>query len=319
MRIIDLDEIRANLDLDAAVAAIRDGFTSLAAGKVQLGAVGHLRFPDLDGDCHIKSAAMAGSDVFAVKVATGFPHNAERGLKTSDGMMTVFDAHTGEPLCLLRDRGYLTDLRTAIAGGLAASLIRPPACDAIGIVGAGIQARFQAELASRLMGVRRVLIWARDPARAECLAAELEADGLEAESVSEIAALANRTRLVIAATPARAPLLRRDNVVPGMRIVAMGSDAPGKQEVEAELVASMDLLVADAADQCLEYGELASPARDGLIERSRISEFGALLANPPELAHMSSALVDLTGVGVQDLQIAAAVWRSVETARRRET
>ncbi|MDK2760990.1 MAG: hypothetical protein KYX64_06480 [Sphingopyxis sp.] len=316
MKIIDLAAIRASLELDAAISAVRAGFIGYSAGRAQLGAVGHLVFPEVDGDCHIKSAAISGEDVFAVKIANGFPRNAALGLKASDGMMMVFDTTTGAPLALLQDEGHLTDLRTAIAGGLAASLIKPENCEAIGIIGTGIQGRLQAELAARLTGVKHILIWGRDDDKASELAATLRAAGLAAEAVADIAALTRRTRLVITTTPARIPLLTRANTVPGMRIVAVGADAPGKQEVETELVAAMDLLVADDRLQCVDHGELSWPAGAGLIEMAQIAELGSLLAEPPILAPDSAALVDLTGIGVQDLAVASTVWRSFDAADR---
>ena len=254
---------------------------------------------------------MFGEHVLAVKIATGCPRNAALGFKTGDGMMIVLDAATGAPCALLQDEGYLTDLRTAIAGGLAAALIQPNACEAIGIVGTGIQARLQAELAARLTGVKRIIIWGRDGDKAAALAAVLCDDGLIAKAVVDISALTHRTRLIITATSAQAPLLTRANTLSGMRIVAVGADAPGKQEIETELVAAMDLLVADARSQCLDHGELSWPARAGLIDAVGIAELGSLLAEPQILTSDAAVLVDLTGIGVQDLSIAAAVLRSV--------
>lgn len=311
MRIVGLDEIRARLDLDAAISAVREGFIRFSAGEVELAAVGHLTFPDVEGDCHIKSASMRGSDVFVVKIATGFPRNPQAGLKASDGLMVVLDTATGSPLALLLDEGHLTDVRTAIAGGLAAALIRPADCPAIGIVGAGIQARLQAELAARTTSIEHVVVWGRNAAKAAGLAEDLKTAGLTAEPVADIETLCRRTRLVITTTPARAPLLTRANTVPGMRIVAVGADAPGKQEIESELVGAMDLLVADSPAQCLNHGELSWPYRSGDLDPSRVVELGPLLADPPRLHDAASALVDLTGLGIQDLQVSAAVWRSV--------
>lgn len=311
MKIVGLDEIRSRLDVDVAIAAVRDGFVGFSAGKVELAAIGHLTFPDVDGDCHIKSASMSGSDVFVVKIASGFPRNPRLGLRASDGLMIVLDTATGSPLGLLLDEGHLTDFRTAIAGGLAAALVRPADCPAIGIVGTGIQARLQAELVARATSIKQVVIWGRDAAKASSLAEDLNAVGLTAEPVADIETLCRRTRLVITTTPARAPLLTRANTVPGMRIVAVGADAPGKQEVESELVGAMDLLVADSSAQCLDHGELSWSYRSGDLDPSRVIELGQLLADPPSLDEASSALVDLTGLGIQDLQIAAAVWRSL--------
>ena len=144
MRVVSLPEILAALDEDAALAAVAEGFRRYSAGQVQVAAVGHLAFADPPGDCHIKSAHLAGDDVFVVKLATSFYRNPERGLSSSNGFMAVISAETGEILALLHDQGQLTDRRTAMAGAIAARAIARPGSATLGVVGAGIQARLQA-------------------------------------------------------------------------------------------------------------------------------------------------------------------------------
>jgi len=156
MRVVELPEILAALDEDAALAAVEAGFRRYSAGEVQVTAVGHLGFADPPGDCHVKGAHIAGDDVFVVKLATSFYRNSERGLSSSNGFMAVISAGTGEILAVLHDKGQLTDRRTAMAGAIAARAIARPGSTTLGIVGAGIQARLQAQLIARLLGLRIV-------------------------------------------------------------------------------------------------------------------------------------------------------------------
>jgi len=312
MKIVSRAEIQAALDLDYAFEAIRHGFIALADNRVQLGPVGHLAFPAARGDCHIKSAAIEGGDVFAVKIAAGFAANAERGLPTSNGMMMLFSALTGEPLALLQDEGWLTDLRTGIAGAIAARAIASPGASTIGIVGTGIQARLQAELAAGHCSASRIAVWGRRAEQAARLAAELAREGFPATAVASLEALAEQADVVITTTPATTPMLTHD-MFPGVaRIVAVGADAPGKQELTSELTASMDIWIADAIAQCLDHGELARPYADRLIPAVRVQELGRHLAAPETFRPTDRILVDLTGVGIQDLQIASAVWSGLD-------
>ena len=252
---------------------------------------------------------MSGNDVFAVKIATGFPRNIGLGLPTSNGLMVVIDATTGVPLCLLLDEGYLTDLRTAIAGAIAAKHMLPSGADTIGIVGTGVQARLQSELVTRVTGLRRVAIWGRRLEQAEILAAELRQIGLDAVAVPALERLCAMAHVVITATTARGPLITDAMARSNVRIVAVGADAPGKQEIQASLVARMDILLADSVDQCVAHGELGWAFRERLIARSDVGELGAVLASSIDIPDDKSVLVDLTGLGVQDLQIAISVWQ----------
>ena len=141
MRIVELPEILAALDEDAALAAVESAFRRLQAFEAQVTAVGHLTFADPPGDCHVKSGYIAGDEIFVVKVATGFYRNPVLGLASSNGCVVVMSAKTGEVLGMLRDQGRLTDLRTAMAGAIAARAICRTGSSTLGVVGAGTQAR----------------------------------------------------------------------------------------------------------------------------------------------------------------------------------
>jgi ornithine cyclodeaminase len=314
MEVYALDEIRRAIDMDRIFEAIREGFIALSQGRVVLGAVGYLGFPRYGADCHIKSAATADGDVFAVKIASTFAANAKLGLRTSDGMMLLFSAHTGEPLALLADRGWLTDLRTAIAGAIATKAILPNDAKTIGVVGTGIQAELHATLVADHCEIRRVVLWGRRHDEAERLALKLSRETLDVQPVASLEELASMSDVVITTTPARTPLLTSGMFERAPRIVAVGADAPGKQEVASDLTAGMNLLVADSVEQCLDHGELSRPYREALFSAERVTELGGLLSGTVSFSPDESVLVDLTGVGVQDLQIAEAVWSQLSRA-----
>ena len=311
MKVVDLPDIRAALDLEVAFEAVRQGFIAHFQDRVSLGAVSHLAFPAVAGDCHVKTASMHGQDCFVVKIATGFPHNAAQGRPSSNGMMMLLDATTGAPQCLLRDAGWLTDMRTAIAGALAAELLRPANADTLGIVGTGVQGALQARLAAHHGGFSTLLVWGRRYPQAQQLATELCAEGIAARAVASLDALVRASDVVITTTPSSTPLLQADMFERRARIVAVGADSPGKQELATPLTAAMDVLIADSIDQCLDHGELAGAFAQGRIKRTQVATFGQYLAEATAIPDDQSALVDLTGLGIQDLQIALVVWRTL--------
>jgi len=307
MRVVALPEILAALDEDAALAAVAEGFRRYSAGQVQVAAVGHLAFADAPGDCHIKSAHLAGDDVFVVKLATSFYRNPGRGLSSSNGFMAVISAETGEILALLHDQGQLTDRRTAMAGAIAARAIVRPGSATLGVVGAGIQARLQARLIARLLGLSSILVWARNGDRAAALAADV---GGEAVGLPE---LCDRADLIVTTTPSTAPLLTADMVRPGHRIVAVGADGPGKQELATEILGRARIVV-DSRAQCVDHGEAGWAVRAGLIDPASLIEMGALLDAPIAFDADEIIVADLTGVAVQDAAIAKVVWQGLQRA-----
>jgi ornithine cyclodeaminase len=301
MRIIELPEILSVLDEKATLFAIEDGFRRYSAGEADVMAIGHLAFDAPPGDCHVKGAHLAGDEVFVVKLATSFYRNAELGLPSSNGFMAVVSAKTGEVQAILHDQGRLTDLRTAMAGAIAANAIMRPGSKVLGIVGSGTQARLQAELIARVLGFGTVLVWARNGDRAAAMANEL---GAAAVALHELCA---RADLIVTTTPSSAPILTRDMVRPGTRIVAVGADAPGKQELAVELMARARMVV-DSRSQCLDHGDTAAAVRAGALDPDSLIELGELLASPVKFEDDEIVIADLTGVAVQDVQIAKAVW-----------
>jgi ornithine cyclodeaminase len=301
LRIVELPEILAALDEDAALAAVESGFRRMHALQAQVAAVGHLSFPDAPGDCHIKSAYMAGDEVFVIKVATGFYRNPALGMPSSNGFMAVMSAKTGEVLGMLRDHGQLTDRRTAMAGAIAARAIHKPGSSILGIVGAGIQARLQARLISRHLGLKTVLVWARNPRAAAALATEV---GGAAVDLSE---LCTRAEIIVTTTPSTEPLLTSDMLTAGKRIVAVGADAAGKRELDPAILTRARVVV-DSRAQCIDHGEAGWAVRAGLLDPASLIELGALLTAPLAFADEEIVVADLTGVAVQDVEIAKSVW-----------
>ena len=298
---MELPEILAALDEDAALAAVESGFRCLHAFEAQVAAVGHLSFADPPGDCHIKSAYMAGDEVFVIKVATGFYQNPTLGFPSSNGFMAVMSAKTGELVGLLRDQGQLTDQRTAMAGAIAARAIHRPGSSTLGIVGAGTQARLQARLIARHLKMKTVLVWARKPHAAAALAADI---GGTAVSLRE---LCSRAELIVTTTPSTEPLLTSDMLTDGQRIVAVGADAPGKRELDPAILARARVVV-DSCAQCIDHGEAGWAVRAGLLDPASLIELGALLTAPIVFAANEIVVADLTGVAVQDVAIAKSVW-----------
>lgn len=308
MQVFDLDTIMAAFDESAAFAAVERAMIAFSAGQAQIGASAHLLFASPPGDCHVRSGNLTGDDIFVVKVSSGFYDNPQHGLASSQGFVAVLSAATGEPLAILQDRGHLTNLRTAMAGTLAARAIGYAGKGVIGIVGTGTQARMQAETIRRRLGADRLLIWGRDRDKARKLAADLGGEACALEL------LVRQADLLVTTTPSTAPLVDDAWVRPGARIVAVGADGGGKRELDPAILARADIVV-DSPAQCRDGGELSWAVSAGLLAADApVIELGALLAAPRDFADDRVVVADLTGLGVQDAAIAGTVWRSLSAA-----
>lgn len=306
MKVYGRQQIVDVLDLSKAADMVEQGFIAFSQGRVKVPSVQNFVFPQVNGDCCIKSAYIEGEATFTVKISTGFYDNPAQGLESNDGLMLVLSAQTGQPLALLQDEGWLTCIRTALAGQIAARVLAPSRVEAIGIVGTGMQARLQLEHLLPVTECRRVIVWGRSQRAVDDFARFAGTMGFSIETTLNLQHLASQANLIVTTTPSREALLRSEWIRPGTHITAVGADILGKQELEAELVARADLIVVDSIAQCSHYGEVSHAYKAGLIDKEQMIELGTLLAQKQSGRQNDTqiTLADLTGVAVQDAQIA---------------
>lgn len=309
LRRAEIETLVSQIDL---VAAMEDGFAAYSQGRCVVPPVGELLLDEAPGEVHIKYGYIRGDEFYVVKIASGFFNNPSLGLPSGSGMMLLFKQTTGEPAAILLDQGRLTDLRTAAAGATSAKHLAPSRIDRIGIVGTGVQARLQLEQVGPIVGCRRVLVAGRGGGKLEAYRDEMEAKGFAVETTLDPAEVAGRCRLIVTTTPAKKPLLRAADIRPGTHITAVGSDTPEKQELDSRILTNADLVVADSISQCRLRGEISRALRTGEIDESRIVELGTIVSGdtPGRTTEAQITVADLTGVAVQDVQIAAEVFEA---------
>ena len=302
VRILREVDVRAALPMRACIDAVEAAFVAYSSGAAELPDVIHLDVPETRGEIHVKAGHLHGAPAYAVKVSSGFSGVDPPAL---DGLVVVFDVRTGAPTALLLDGGFVTDQRTGAAGGVAARWLAPERVEIVAVIGTGIQARKQIE-ALRVIRpeVREIWVWGRNRERAARAASDV--GGVVAATVAEAARAAD---VVITCTASREAILMADHVRPGAHVTALGSDGVGKQELDPELLRRADLLVVDALEQCLRLGELqhAPELADRAVEVGRICAG----TEPGRADDDQLTVIDLTGVGVQDVAAANAVLANV--------
>ncbi len=318
LKVLGLDEIRNQIDVPEMIQAIEDGFVLYSEDKVVVPPVGFLNFKEPPGDVHIKYGYVKDDDVYVLKVASGFYDNEKIGVPFADGVILVFSQQTGHLQLVLHDECWLTDMRTAAAGAVAARHLAPSKVDCIGIIGTGGQARLQLELLKDIVDCHQCVVWGRDDGKVEKMIADLQANptiqdwGMQIEAVDSVEELAAKCNLIVATTSAREALVLADHVQAGTHITAMGSDDHGKQELDAALLGKADVVVADSISQCVDHGECFHAVKDGSIAEESIVELGDVIKDST-LGRSNDnqiTVADLTGIAIQDIQIAKMVSRA---------
>jgi ectoine utilization protein EutC len=319
--ILSQEELRRLVPLDvAAVDCIEQAFAKLASGRVVMPPVLRLDIAEHNGEVDVKTAYVPGLDTFAIKISPGFFDNPSLGLPSVSGLMVVLNAETGLVEALLLDRGYLTDIRTAAAGAVAARWLSREDSRVAGILGAGVQARLQLEALTLVRGIERALVWARDAGKAAACATEM-ADklGIAVEPAPSAEVAVRAADIVVTTTPSRKPLIAADWLHPGLHVTAMGSDAEHKNEIAPDAIVRADLYVCDRQSQCAVIGELHHAIAAGAVPAEHDwPELGEVVAGLRQgrAGAAEITICDLTGTGIQDTAIAAlARERAASTGR----
>lgn len=319
IRILKESNLREAVSLDHdAVACIEEAFTALATRNVAMPPILRLDIPEHNGEVDVKTAYVPGLDSFAIKISPGFFDNPKLGLPSLNGLMVLFSAKTGLVEALLLDNGYLTAIRTAAAGAVAAKHLARPEARSAAILGAGEQARLQLEALCLVRPIARATLWARRPEQAEAVARDLSRSlGFPVAAAADVQAAVAGADIIVTTTPATAPLLKAAWVTPGQHVTAMGSDAEHKNELEPALVARADRYVADRRAQCAALGELHHAIAAGAVAADmEVPELGEVIAGTMagRTRKDQITVADLTGTGVQDTAIATLARARAEAA-----
>lgn len=308
IRILTEDQLRQRVTLDAAaIAVIEDAFATLAQGHVVMPDIMSMQMPDVHGELDVKTAYVPGLPGFAVKLSPGFFDNPSRGLPSTSGLMVVLSSQTGRVQALLLDNGYLTDLRTAAAGAVAARHLSRPDASRAAIFGAGLQARMQLQALELVRPIGEAVIWARDHDKARALAQRLSRSDLPVRAVKDPREAAESADIIVTTTPAKHPIIRADWLRPGQHLTAMGSDQQEKNELDPFCLDRADLYVADRLSQTRRMGELRAAVEARLFGGdAHFPELGDIVTgrHPGRTAAGQITIADLTGTGVQDTAIA---------------
>ncbi len=303
-------ELRQAVALDLeAIDCVERAFAALASGEVVMPPILSMAIPAHHGEVDVKTAYVPGVDSFAIKMSPGFFDNPKLGLPSTSGLMVLFSAKTGMVEAVLLDNGFLTDVRTAAAGGVAARHLSREDSSSACIIGAGMQARLQLQALRLVRPIERASIWARDAAKAKAAAAEMaEKLGIDVVAAGDPAAAVGAADIVVTTTPATSPVLKADWLRPGQHVTCMGSDQETKNELDPACFSRADLYVPDRRSQTEKLGELRSAIEAGTVAADRkFPELGDVITGKAagRRAPDMISIADLTGTGVQDTAIAA--------------
>jgi ornithine cyclodeaminase len=303
-----IEDIIEQADLEELISCMEEAFVSYSAGRAVVPPVGTLSFDSPPGDVHIKYGYIKGDLYYVIKIASGFYENPSLGISSSNGLNLVFSQKTGQLEAILLDEGYLTDVRTALAGAVAAKYLAPDEVQSIGIIGTGTQARMQLRFLNGVVKCHKVVAWGRSEESLAAYKADMNRYGFEIETTLEARDVARQCNLIVTVTPSKTPLLQNEHLQEDVHITAIGADTIGKQELDPGILEQAGLLVVDSSRQCREHGEIHKAVQEGVLEGKNMVELGEIITSAKHSRRKAGiSVADLTGIATQDIQISKFV------------
>jgi ornithine cyclodeaminase/alanine dehydrogenase-like protein (mu-crystallin family) len=304
LRFLSPEDIRLHLSISALIDPMERAFRATSSGRAQ--SMGYVLAPADGADIHVKSASIAGSPVFTVKMAGWSQVLADRGEVPSSGMIVVFDAQTCRPLAILQDDHLISDYRTAATGALAARLLSRQDSTVAAVIGTGMQARLQAQAVCLVRPIRTLFLYGRRKAAALELARVLATDLPDVTiKVPETAEAAVRAAdIIVLATSSRHPILHGHWLRSGQHVTSVGADDATKCELFPEVLALADRIFVDSLTTARSYGNIHFALRiNAPFADHKITEIGQVLegAATGRLRDQDITVASFSGLGVQDL------------------
>ncbi len=314
--ILDHSQVEELLPIKECIPLMRDALISLAAGKVHQPLRTIMRPPDAKGVMGLMPSYVSGaSAAFGLKAICVFPENPAGGKDAHQGGVLLFSAETGE-LQAMMNASAITAIRTAAVSGVATDLLaRADACN-LAILGSGVQARSHLVAMSHVRPLKRCRIASRNFDHARKLAEEMRQDfSFPLEPVETVDAAIKDSDLIVTATTALEPIVKRQWISGGAHLNLVGSSRPNGREVDSATMAAASFFVDRRESTLNESGDYLFAAREGVIGPDHIrAELGELLIGekPGRTSTEEITLFKSLGLGIEDLFAAQHLYRRAQ-------
>lgn len=297
------------LDMDLALQAAATAFRAYGEGRVNMPPKSYLQLPK--GDFRAMYGALLLEEMICgLKWVNVHPDNPQRGLPTVMAKIILNDPETALELADM-DGTYITNYRTGAAGGLAAQYLSRPEAAALGVIGAGVQARMQVAAVLKVRPIKQITIYNRTPSRAQALQEELASRyDVQVTVVAQPQDAVAEKDIIVTATASKTPLVQAEWVNPGTHINAIGADAAGKQELDPAIFAKSRIFIDDYA-QARHSGEINLALSQGLVpQENLLGSLGEVVAGkkPGRQDAQEITIFDSTGLVIQDLALGKLVF-----------
>ena len=291
--------------------AVEEAFKEKGFGRVQMPPKLYLYYRRYGGDLRVMPSYLESLEASGVKVVNVHPHNPKlHGLPTVMAVMILVNPRTGEPYAIM-DGTLITAYRTGAAAAVATKYLARRDSSILGLVGAGVQSRFQLISLREVVDLNLVKVYDADESKVRRFIEEMDKlVDFQVQSSKSVEECVSRSDIVCTTTPVRAPLVMCEWVQEGTHINAIGADAPGKQELDPDILRRAKIVV-DDLEQARHSGEINVPLSRGLISLQDVyGELSEIVCGfkKGRVEEGEVTVFDSTGLSIQDVATAFAAY-----------
>ncbi|MEM3404522.1 MAG: alanine dehydrogenase [Nitrososphaeria archaeon] len=310
--ILTWKEIDELLDMKEVILSVESAFKEKGAGKVQMPPKIYLNFERYIGDLRSMPAYLETADIAGVKIVNVHLKNKSIGLPSVMATIELIDPKNGKPLAIL-DGTKITSYRTGAASAVATKYLARKDSKVLGVIGAGTQSRTQVEAISKVTTLEKIYVYDIDRRASERLSEYIKEKGIASKVniESKIQNVASEADILTTLTPSKAPILFLKWLKSGVHINAIGADAPGKQELDPEIL-KMGKIVVDDLEQTLHSGEINVPISKGMMNKEDIyAELGEIVVGKKigRTSDSEITIFDSTGLAILDVAVGNLIYQ----------
>jgi len=307
-------EIKKLVTFKQTIKAVKSAFKMKGHGNVQMPPKQYVIMKKYKGDLRTMPAYLEETEVASVKVVNSHRENRKHGLPTVMATIILIDPKTGAPSAIMAGT-WITALRTGAAGAVAAKYLANPNPKTIGLIGAGTQAKTQLiGLQTVFDTIKQVRVWDINAKAVEKYVKEMQQKypKLDVLSVNKIKNAAQNKDIIVTTTPSRKPLVLAEWIDQGTHINCIGADAPGKQELDPNILLKSKIVV-DDWEQGSHGGEINVSLSKGLITKEDIwGDICEIVAElkPGRTSTEEITVFTSTGLAIQDAATANIAYQN---------
>jgi len=314
-------DVKRLLSTQEAIEAVELAFAEKGLNRAQMAPKQFIFFKNYNGDLRTMPSHLEGLDISAVKVVTVHPENrAKHNLPAVMATLIMINPKNGMPIAIM-GATWISDIETGAAGGIAAKYLARKDSRVVGFVGAGAQAKTQLMALCALYGtLEEVRVWSRTRETIKMFIDEMKPMCSNTTRMVPVEEAENAVRgadIVVTTTPSTVPVVLNDWISSGMHINCIGADAPGKQELDPEILKRAKIVV-DDLEQASHSGEINVPLKQGIIKPKDVwGEIGEIVAGIKKGRASSDEITVFTstGLAIQDAVTANVAYKKALAQR----